>query len=33
MQYLKAGSDQAVPEMITVEGVAKDALHILEIEK
>lgn len=33
MQYLNLDSSLPKPEIVTVEGIAKDALHILEVKK
>lgn len=33
MQYLNPDTSLSKPELITVEGIAKDALHILEVRK
>jgi hypothetical protein len=33
MQYLNPDTSLPKPELITVEGIAKDALHILEVQK
>jgi D-amino peptidase len=33
MQYLNPDTSLAKPEMVHIEGIAKDALHILEVNK
>jgi hypothetical protein len=33
MQYLNLDTNLPKPEVVTVEGIANDALHILEVNK
>ena len=33
MQYLNPDTSLTRPEVVTIEGIAKDALHILEVNR